>query len=125
MLKSIELPSVAIVRRSDAPSDTQSLAEKLTALLESPDLDAELNRDVGLEERLVHVARDLGDAAYPAGPPTDLHPAPWIDQSARSEFHRALLVLYKQHVQTPPPGRHAYKSQPLACRIMRELEKPW
>src|SRR3954471_2940908 len=125
MLKSIELPSVAIVRRSDAPSDTQSLADKLTALLESSDLDAELNRDVGLEERLVHLARDLAEAAYPSERTTDRHTAPWIDQSARSEFHRALLVLYKQHVQIPPTGRHAYQFHPLACRIMRELEKRW
>src|SRR3954469_2586062 len=125
MLKSIELPSVAIVRRPDAPSHTQSLADKLTSLLESPDIDAELNQDIGLEERLVHLARDLAEAAYPTEPTTDRHTAPWIDQSARSEFHRALLVLYKQHVQIPPSGRHAYQFHPLTCRIMRELEKPW
>jgi hypothetical protein len=125
MLKSIELPTVALVRRSHAPSDDQSLAERLSSLLDSPNLDAELDRDVGLEERLVHLARDLAAAAYPAGHTTDRHTAPWIDHASRSDFHRALLVLYKQHVQIPPTGRHAYQFHPFACRIMRELEKPW
>ncbi len=125
MLKSIELPSVALVRRSDGPSDSTPLAARLAALLDSPDLDAELDRDVGLEERLIHLARDLGHAAYPANRATDRHTAPWIDHSARSDFHRALLVLYKQHVQIPPSGRHVHQFHPFACRIMRELEKPW
>jgi Iron-containing redox enzyme len=125
MLKSIELPTVALVRRSEGPPDNQSLADRLASLLDSSDLDAELDRDVGLEERLVHLARDLGAAAYPAEHTTDRHTAPWIDHSARSGFHRALLVLYKQHVQIPPAGRHAYQFHPFACRMMRELEKPW
>jgi hypothetical protein len=125
-LKSIELPTVALVRRGGSHSSAkESLAHRLTALLDSPDLDAELNRDVGLEEQLVHVARDLGNAAYPANRTTDRHTAPWIDHGARSEFHRALLVLYKQHVQIPPAGEQAYQFHPFTCRILRELEGPW
>ena len=62
MLKSIELPQSPSSASPRAPSDNQSLADRLASLLESPDLDAELDRDVGLEERLVHLARDLGAA---------------------------------------------------------------
>src|SRR3954471_22069910 len=105
MLKSIELPTVALVRREASNSTTQeTLAGRLSALLELPDLDAELDSDIGLEERLVHGGRDLARVAYPDDRTTDRHTAPWIDHSMRSEFHRALRVLYKQHVQIPPVG---------------------
>src|SRR5689334_4843083 len=110
MLKSIELPTVAVVRRSPGePALTESLPDRLSALLDSTDLDAVLERDVGLEERLIHLARDLGRAAYPDGKTTDRRTAPWIDHAARSDFHRALLVLYKQHVQIAPAGRNTYQ----------------
>jgi hypothetical protein len=126
MLKSIELPNVAIVKRSaSAPSSTGSLADSLGTLLDSPGLDAQLNLDVGLEERLIHLARDLAAAAYPDDRTTDRRGAPWIDHGARSDFHRALLVLYKQHVQIAPSGRNAYQFHPFSCRMMRELELPW
>jgi hypothetical protein len=126
ILKSIELPTVALVRRDGGQSvPNESLALRLSVLLESADLDAELNRDVGLEEQMVHVARDLARAAYPDGRTTDRHTAPWIDHAARSEFHRALLVLYKQHVQIPPAGQQVYQFHPFTCRILRELEGPW
>ena len=126
MLKSIELPTVALVpsRASDS-SVTESLAVRLTSLLDSPDLDAELDDTVGLEEQVLQVARDLGAKAYPADRTTDRHTAPWINHAARSEFHRALLVLYKQHVQIPPAPGQTYQFHPFACRIMRELERPW
>src|SRR5215212_5395706 len=126
MLKSIELPTLALVRTAsdDAPFP-ESLAARLTSLLDSPDLDAQLDRDVGLEERIVHLARDLGQKAYPAEHTTDRHTAGWIDHEARSDFHRALLVLYKQHVQIPSATLQNYQFHPFACRIMRELEKPW
>ena len=66
MLKSIELPNVALVRRSSSvPASTDSLADRLGMLLDLPDLDVELDREVGLEERLIHLARDLAAAAYP------------------------------------------------------------
>ena len=126
MLKSIELPTVALVpSRTTDSSVAESLAVRLTTLLDSLDLDAELDRNVGLEEQVVQVARDLGAKAYPADRTTDRHTAPWIDHAARSEFHRALLVLYKQHVQIPPATGQKYQFHPFACRIMRELEKPW
>jgi hypothetical protein len=126
MLKSIELPTVALVRRakSAAPS-SQPLAERLASLLDSSDLDAELDREVGLEERLVQLARDLASTAYPANRTTHRHTDPWIDHLSRSDFHRALLVLYKQHVQIEPTDRQAYQFHPFACRMMRELERPW
>jgi hypothetical protein len=126
MLKSIELPTVALVRRPQGVSASgDSLAERLSSLLAASDLDAELDREVGLEERLVRVARDLATTAYPANRTTDRHTASWIDHGARSEFHRALLVLYKQHVQIPPAGHQAYQFHPFPCRLMRELEGPW
>jgi hypothetical protein len=128
MLKSIELPTVALVRRAnDTAPSSEPLAEQLASLLDSPDLDAELERDVGLEERLVQLARDLANAAYPADRTTHRHTDPWIDHRSRSDCHRALLVLYKQHVQIAPAGgdRQAYQFHPFACRMMRELERPW
>jgi hypothetical protein len=126
MLKSIELPTVALVRRvRDAAPLREPLAERLASLLDSTDLDAELDRDVGLEERLVHWARDLANAAYPADRTTHRHTDSWIDHQSRSDFHRALLVLYKQHVQIAPADNQAYQFHPFACRMMRELERPW
>jgi hypothetical protein len=126
MLKSIELPTVALVRRAEGAKPSGApLAERLTSLLDSPDLDAELDRDVGLEERMVHLARDLAKAAYPANRTTHRHTDPWIDHPSRSDFHRALLVLYKQHVQIATTARQAYQFHPFACRLMRELERPW
>jgi hypothetical protein len=126
MLKSIELPAVALVKRVRTESPpTEALADSLSALLDSPDLDARLDGDVGLEERLITVARDLGNAAYPADRTTDRRTATWIDHAARSDFHRALLVIYKQHVQIAPGGRNAYQFHPFVCRLMRELERPW
>jgi len=126
MLKSIELPTVALLPTPEGVSPSrESLAERLSSLLDSSDLDAELDRDVGLEERLVQVARDLGRRAYPANRTTERRNAQWIDHACRSDFHRALLVLYKQHVQIPPAGHQAYQFHPFPCRIMRELERPW
>lgn len=121
MLNSIELPTLAIVRRREAGSEP--LATELARLTQLPDLDAELDQNVGLEERTVQMARDLAHAAYPANRTTDRHSAHWIDHSARSDFHRALLVLYKQHVQIP--RERSYQFHPFCCRLQRELEKPW
>lgn len=126
MLKSIELPTVAVVRRLPGePASNLSLADRLTALLDSSDLDAVLEGDVGLEERLIHLARDLGRAAYPDDKTTDRRTEPWISHASRSDFHRALLALYKQHVQIAPAGRNAYQFHPFVCRMMLELERPW
>jgi len=126
MLKSIELPTVAVVRRSPGErTSAESLADRLSGLLDSSDLDGVLEREVGLEERLIHQARDLGHAAYPDEKTTDRRTAPWIDHGARSDFHRALLVLYKQHVQIAPSGRNTYQFHPFVCRLMQELERPW
>jgi hypothetical protein len=126
MLKSIELPTLALVRRAESASSTgASLAETLSLLLESADLDKELDRDVGVEERLIHLARDLANTAYPDDRTTDRHTAQWIEHGARSDFHRALLLIYRQHLQVAPAGRQAYQFHPFVCRLMRELEGPW
>ena len=126
MLKSIELPTVALVRQArDAAQSSEPLSDQLATLFDSHDLDSELDREVGLEERLIQLARDVASAAYPSNKTTHRHTDSWIDHSARSEFHRALLVIYKQHVQIGPSGRHKYQFHPFACRMMRELERPW
>ncbi|MDP9202713.1 MAG: iron-containing redox enzyme family protein [Gemmatimonadota bacterium] len=126
MLKSIELPTLALVRRApDVSSPDASLAILLSTLLASSDLDLELDRDVGREERLIQIARDLGKRAYPSDRTTDLHTASWIDHPARTDLHRALLVLYKQHLQVPTTSQQAYQFHPFACRVMRELEGAW
>src|SRR3954471_24075967 len=125
MLKSIELPNVPLVKRSDSAQLLECLGVRGAVLLDSPDLDAHLDGDVGLEESLIHLARDLAASAYPVGKTTDRRTATWIDHGARSDFHRALLVLYKQQVQIAPSGRNTYQFHPFACRIMRELERPW
>src|SRR5688500_14083510 len=98
MLKSIELPTVAVVRSRGASPMREPLPERLTALLDPADLDAELDGQVGLEKHLIQLARDLASTAYPANRTTHRHTDPWIDHAARSDFHRALLILYKQHV---------------------------
>jgi hypothetical protein len=74
---------------------------------------------------MVYVARDLANAAYPAHRTTQRHGAPWIDHGARTDMHRALLVLYKQHVQIPREDRGLYQFHPFVSRMMRELERPW
>ncbi|HXG70127.1 MAG TPA: iron-containing redox enzyme family protein [Gemmatimonadaceae bacterium] len=126
MLKSIELPTFSLVRRDHAaPAPGESFATRLSALLASPALDAALDGEPGLEERLVQMGRDLADRAYPADRTTTRHSAPWIDHAARTDLHRALLVLYKQHVQLPDADQHTYQFHPFACRMMRVLEGPW
>src|SRR6185295_10998057 len=78
MLKSIELPRVAVVKRSATAQPADSLADCLSALLDSADLGGELDRDVGLEESRLHVARALGDADDPADKRTGRRSAVWI-----------------------------------------------
>lgn len=126
MLKTIELPSVALLRNpfaEDIPED--DLAGALKSLLEQPDLDAALETELGLEERLLATARTLARKAYPHDQTTDRQSASWIDHSARDAMHRALLVLYQQHVRLPVDTSMVNQFHPFACTLMRILERPW
>ena len=126
MLKTIELPSVALLPNPFA-TDTadENLAGMLKSLLEEPDMDAALEAELGLEERLLGSARTLARKAYPQDQTTDRQSASWIDHSARDAMHRALLVLYQQHVRLPIEGSMANQFHPFACTLIRILERPW
>jgi hypothetical protein len=97
----------------------------LRRVLQEPDLDGLLEREVGLEEHLLTEARSLARCAYPEDKTTTRQSAPWINHSARDEAHRALLVLYQQHVRLPTDSSLVNENHPLACRMLRELELPW
>ena len=126
MLKTIELPSVALLPiafATETPED--EFAGSLRSLLEQPDLDAALEAELGLEERLLGTARSLARTAYPRGRTTDRQSAAWIDHGARDALHRALLVLYHQHLRLPVNASMANQFHPFACTLMRILERPW
>lgn len=126
MLKSIELPAVALLPNPVAQaSATESLGSRLKTLLEQPDLDQILENEVGLEEDLIYTARSLSRKAYPSDQTTDRQSSPWIDHEARDHVHRALLAVYEQHVRLPVESSLDNQFHPFACRVMRELELPW
>jgi hypothetical protein len=125
MLKTIELPSVALLPEFTPQSAEEDLAASLRTLLELPDLDRRLEEDVGLEEKLIESARITARKAYPADRTTDRQSTGWIDHDSRDRLHRALLVLYQQHVRLPIDSPIANQFHPLAVRLMYELEKPW
>jgi hypothetical protein len=126
MLKTIELPSVALLPdafATETPED--DLATTLRSLLEEPDLDGTLEAELGLEERLLGAARTLARKAYPMSRTTDRQSASWIDHDARDALHRALLVLYQQHVRLPVDASLSNQFHPFACTLMGALERPW
>lgn len=126
MLKSIELPVVALLPNPVAQHSTaENLASRLRTLLEQRDLDKLLENEIGLEEDLIQTVRSLSRRAYPADRTTDRQSSPWIDHEARDQVHRALLALYQQHVRLPTDSSLDNQFHPFACRIMRELELPW
>src|SRR5688500_2807357 len=126
VLKSIELPAVTLLPHPDSDSrGEENLAATIGSLLDEPDLDAVLERDIGLEEHLIAEARSISRRAYPADHTTDRQSAAWIDHEARARMHRALLVLYQQHVRLPMEATLANQFHPVACRLLHELEKPW
>ena len=126
MLKTIELPSVALLPNAFATEPPENdLATTLRSLLECPDLDATLDTELGLEERLLGTARSLAKRAYPRSRTTDRQGAAWIDHDARDALHRALLVLYQQHVRLPVDASLTNQFHPFACTLMRALERPW
>ena len=126
MLNSIELPVVALLPhgvREATPED--HLAATLKGLLEERDLDRALEEEIGLEEQVIQAARSVARRAYPSERTTDRQSATWIDHAARAEMHRALLVLYQQHVRIPTDSALMNQFHPFVCRLMRELELPW
>lgn len=125
MLKTIELPSVALLPGFTPESPDDDLAATIGTLLEEPDLDLTLERELGLEEKLIHSARTIARKAYPRAQTTERQNAHWIDHSSRDALHRALLVLYQQHVRLPVDSSIANQFHPLAVRLMHELERPW
>lgn len=126
MLKSIELPSIALVPyRTGTQPSRDRLSELLRSLLCETHLDETLAREPGLEDNLVAEARQLAGRAYPAHRTTDRQTASWIDHTARDELHRSLVVLYQQHMRLPEETQLANQFHPLPCRVLRELEGPW
>jgi hypothetical protein len=125
MLKSIELPAVALLPSPADVSADENLAARLKSLLEQPDLDMILERDVGLEEDLIHTTRTLARRAYPQNQTTARQGDSWIDHEARNNLHRALLALYQQHVRLPVESSLENQFHPFAVRMMLELERPW
>jgi hypothetical protein len=125
MLKTIELPSVALLPEFFPKSSERDLASALRTLLEKRDLGKVLSDELGLEEDLLESARSIARKAYPRARTTDRQNAAWIDHGARDALHRALLVLYQQHVRLPVESSLENQFHPLACRLMYELERPW
>lgn len=125
MLRTIELPSVALLPQYLPTSSDDDLAATLGTLLEEPDLDRALERNPGLEEKLIRSARAIARKAYPRNRTTERQNAPWIDHDARNALHRALLVLYQQHVRLPVDSLLVNQFHPLSARLMHELERPW
>lgn len=125
MLKSIELPAVALLSNPEHELSTEDLAPRLRSLLEETDLDHLLEAEVGLEESLIHTARTLARRAYPADATTDRQLSPSIDHDARNHLHRALLAVYQQHVRLPVDASLENQLHPFAARMMHEMEGPW
>jgi len=126
ILQTIELPTVALLPNPVAAATAAtSLAGTLRSLLERDDLDEILDEEPGLEQRLVATARDLARRAYPKRLTTDRHTAPWIDHNSRDALHRALLVLYQQHVRLPTDSPLVNQFHPLASALTHILERPW
>ncbi len=126
MLKSIELPEVLLLAEPAASRNGKaSLSQQLGRILAHPALDEFLRSNPAAESDLVSEARRLAATAYPQNRTTDRQSAGWIDHSARDELHRALLLLYQQHMKLPHDGVADYQFHPLCCRLMLELEAPW
>ncbi len=126
MLESIALPTVPLLSPgTSAQPAHESLSVLLRRIIDEPRLDQLLEHDIGLEEELISEARTIARRAYPPDHTTDRQSASWIDHDARDELHRALVVLYQQHVRLPTDSSLANQYHPLPCRLLHELERPW
>lgn len=125
-LNSIELPTVPqLPQASVSRRRKHSFSQQLCGILSEPSLDGFLRRHPALESQLVADAKQLGKSAYPEDHTTDRQSAPRMDHSARDELHRALLLLYEQHMKLPQEGSANHQFHPFCCRLMLELEAPW
>lgn len=125
MLESIELPTIPLLPHGVSTQPSESLSTSLRRLVDDPELDRLLDREIGLEEALITEARSIASRAYPRDRTTDRQSASWIDHPARDELHRALIVLYQQHVRLPTDSPLENQYHPLTCRLLHELERPW
>lgn len=126
MLKTIELPEVPLLPKTELSRHRKgSLSQRLNGILTEPSLDEVLIRNPAFESDLVTEARELARRAYPEDRTTDRQSASWIDHSARDELHRALLLIYQQHMKLPQENVADYQFHPLSCRLMLELEAHW
>ena len=125
--KSIELPVLPLLRLPASQEKRTQIpfSQRVRGILADPSLEELLTDDPQLESDLLQRARQLGIAAYPDHHTSDRQSATWIDHSARDELHRALLLIYQQHLRLPQDEAPDYQFHPLACRLMRELEIPW
>ena len=118
----LELPRSALVR---VDVDRPRLPALLRDALFGGPLDETLARRPGLERELLDGARDLAARAYPSGRTTVRQSDRWIDHEARDEHQRAILTIYQQHMRLPHQGTSENQFHPLACQLMRILERPW
>jgi hypothetical protein len=125
MLQSIELPMFPLLPPSTRTDGHEPLSLRLRKILAESSLDGILAREPGLEDDLVAAARNVGKRAYPGQQTTDRQSDPWIDHPARTELHRALLLIYQLHMRLPHEEIGGHQFHPLSCRLMHELESPW
>jgi hypothetical protein len=125
MLKTIELPSIALLPCPVGKEGEEDLSATLRKLLEDPCLDRTLENEIGLEEHVIGLARGLAGRAYPARESSPSHLAEQADDEARAGLHRAILALYQQHVHLPVASPLINQFHPFPMRVLRELELPW
>lgn len=125
MLRTIELPSVALLPQFPPGTSGDDFAATIRTLIEQPELDSTFEEEPGLEQMLIRSARALAAKAYPKTRTTDRQNAPWIDHDSRNALHRALVVLYQQHLRLPVDSPLVNQFHPFAARVMHELEGPW
>lgn len=126
MLGSIELPVLPLLP-PPAPSEYAGslLSQSVRRILLEPSLDSLLTDEPELEDQLIAGAQRVAQLAYPEDRTTRHQSDGWIDHSARDELHRALLLLYQQHMRLPHEGMSEYQFHPLPSRLMHELQTPW
>ena len=125
MLKTIELPSIALLPCPVGKEGEEDLSATLRKLLEDSCLDRTLENEIGLEEHVIGMARDLARRAYPARESSPSHITEHADDEARAGLHRAILALYQQHVHLPVASPLINQFHPFPMRVLRELELPW